>query len=302
MKYDLAISYTWIYDIEFTQLIEKLFQENRLTTFIINRANIDEVTELVKENKLFFKAYLDRASDVDDNFTEIVNLLTALGCRIINPHHNTLSATDKSIVQQKLIENGLKLPKTIIVPPYDIKPGLDFSDEIFNHIGSPFIIKPAYYSGGGEGVKKSASSFEEIEIARKENSDDSYLLQEKIHPVSRNGHRAWFRVLWAFGKIIPMLWDDEKLFYSDDEVGNIFPDVLQRINLYMNKIFEVAQLDYFSSEFALTDDNELFLIDYVNDQCDMRLKSNHPDGVPDKIVIQFVEELMRFVRNANPLQ
>lgn len=302
MKYDLAISYTWIYDVEFTQLIEKLFQENQFTTFIINRANIDEITELVKENKLSFKVYLDRASDEDDNFTELAILLTSSGCRIINPFHMTATATDKSVVQQKLIENGLKLPKTIIIPPYDLQPELKFPDGTFDQIGIPFIIKPAYYSGGGEGVKKSARSFEEIEIARKENCDDSYLLQEKINPVIRNGHRAWFRVIWAFGKIIPMLWDDEKLIYSDEAVENIFPGILPRINECMDKIFEVAQLDYFSSEFALTDNNELFLIDYVNDQCDMRLKSNHPDGVPDEIVIQFIEELMRFVRSVNPPQ
>lgn len=301
MKFDLAISYTWIYDIEFTQLIEKLFQENQLTTFIINRTNINEITELVKENKLSFKAYLDRASDEDDNFTELATLLANSGCRIINPFHKTATATDKSVVQQKLIENGLKLPKTIIIPPYDLQPELKFSDGTFNQIRVPFIIKPAYYSGGGEGVKKNARTFEEILIARKENSDDSYLLQEKINPVIRNGHRAWFRVFWAFGKIIPMLWDDEKLLYSDEVVEDIFPGILPRINECMNKIFEVAQLDYFSSEFALTDDNELFLIDYVNDQCDMRLKSNHPDGVPDKIVIQFIEELMGFVRNVDPL-
>ena len=65
----------------------------------------------------------------------------------------------------------------------------------------------------------------------------------------------------------------------------------------MKKIFNVARLDYFSSEFALNENDELFLIDYVNDQCDMRLKSKHADGVPDLVVVTFISEMMKFVKN-----
>lgn len=54
-------------------------------------------------------------------------------------------------------------------------------------------------------------------------------------------------------------------------------------------------MDYFSSEIALTKKNRFVLIDYVNDQCDMRLKSIHPDGVPDSIVIQFIEQMKQKV-------
>lgn len=299
MNYNLAISYTWIYDIEFTQLIEHLFQKEGFSTYIINESNIEEVTWLVREKKLFFDVYLDRASDVDEKFNELATLLTNSSCRIINPYDKTDTAIDKSRIQDKLIAKGLRIPKTIIIPPLDSHPELKISEENLEQIGKPFVIKPAYYSGGSEGVNKNAYLFEDIENCRKENSDDNYLVQEKIYPALIKNHRTWFRVLWVFGKIIPMLWDDEALLYSEEETQNLFPEVVPEIEEDIIKIYEVTELDYFSSEFAFNNNNELYLIDYVNDQCDMRLKSNHPDGVPDKIVNQFIYELLRFVKNVD---
>ena len=35
------------------------------------------------------------------------------------------------------------------------------------------------------------------------------------------------------------------------------------------------------------------MIDYINDQCDMRLKSNHPDGVPDNAVVEFLHHMRK---------
>lgn len=297
MKFDLAISYTWIYDIEFTQLIEKMFQANGLSTFLIKRNNIDETTQFIQDKKISFKAYLDRASDEDSNFLELADLLEKSSCRIINQYKKVAQSTDKALVQPKLINAGLKIPETIIVPPYEVQQELKITERNLERIGRPFIIKPSYYSGGSDGVIKNGFTFDDIQASRVINKDDSYLIQKKIYPVVINNHRAWFRVLWAFGKVIPLLWDDETLVYSELDVKSEHPEVFNDIVDKMNTIYKVAELDYFSSEFALTKTGELYLIDYVNDQCDMRLKSKHPDGVPNKIVIEFINEMIRFVKS-----
>lgn len=296
MIFDLAISYEWMYDIEFTHLIEERFQRENLSTFVITTHNCNEVTNLVKEKKLFFRSYLDRASDVDENFSELAQLLTESDCRVINEYANVDSSVDKSIAHQKLVDAGLRIPKTIIIPSYETVPSLNLTEEELNKIGQPFVVKPAYYSGGSEGVYKNVNSFEEIQSIRQENSDDKYLIQEKIYSTSINNQRAWFRVLWAFGKVLPMLWDDQHLIYSDVTLNEIDSELLKEINLMMNKISSVAQLDYFSSEFALDSKNNFYLIDYINDQCDMRLKSSHKDGVPNYIVEEFIDEMIKFVK------
>lgn len=41
----------------------------------------------------------------------------------------------------------------------------------------------------------------------------------------------------------------------------------------------------------LTTKNKFVVVDYVNDQCDMRLQSLHQDGVPDEIVHKIINNL-----------
>ena len=294
--YDLAIAYTWIYDTEFTELIEKMFHEAELSTFLITKNNVEEITNRVKNGELKFKVYLDRASDEDEAFEELAQLLTSSDCRIINEYSKVESAVDKSVIHPKLIEHGLRLPHTKIVPPFDESPNVNLTENELIELGIPFVVKPAYYSGGSEGVYKNAVGFGDIQKARMEYSDDTYLIQEKIIPKKIHDHRAWFRVLWAFGKVIIMLWDDELLHYSDFETGKLDSDLTKHIEQMMQRIHSISELDYFSSEFALTEENEMYLIDYVNDQCDFRFKSNHPDGVPDDIVKKFIWEMMEFVK------
>jgi len=295
MKYDLAIAYTWIYDIEFTRLIEKLFQSSGLTTYIVGAFNIEEVTEAVKNNRLEFKAYLDRASDEDEKFVELSRLLIERKTRIINDYDKTEKAVDKSVMHPKLLRARIKVPKTIIIPPNDEEPELKIKG--LDKIGKPFIIKPAYYSGGSEGVVKDAESVETIRNTRQQYPDDSYLVQEKIYPKELNGKRAWFRPLYAFGNIILNYWDDVTHLYYDLTEQEFNEYKLGRLVTIVNKVSELSGLDYFSCEIALTEQNRFYLIDYVNDQCDMRLKSGHYDGVPDHVVEKFILHMMEFVRN-----
>ena len=293
MIYDLAISFVWIYDTEFTQLIEKMFQNKGFSTFIIGKFNLNEVTQLVRNNELKFKAYLDRASDEDESFIELGNLIQASGTYIINDYKNVEKAIDKSVMHPILLDAGITIPKTIIVPPYDKKP--DVVIENLEEIGIPFVIKPAYYSGAGWGVIKDASTIEKIEETRRENPDDNYLVQQRIHPKTINTKRAWFRPLFAFGSVIITFWDDQTHIYNYITEKEATEHHLEQINSIVRKIESLAKLDYFSCEIALTEDNRFYLIDYVNDQCDMRLKSNHPDGVPDDIVEKFISVMMEFI-------
>ena len=84
--FDLAIAYDWEYDIEFVNAIEKYLQKNGLTTYIINYKNISEATEDVKNRRFNFRCYLDRASDVDENFLELAKILTRRKIKIFNPY------------------------------------------------------------------------------------------------------------------------------------------------------------------------------------------------------------------------
>jgi hypothetical protein len=293
--FDLAISYVWKYDREFVDLIEKILHDRGLTTFIIAKFNVNEVIERIRQKELRFKAYLDRASDEDSEFTPIITLLQKRNCYIINPHKHVIKAIDKSNMHRRLEKKNFRLPKTFLIPTYEYNSRLNLVPEDLDEIGIPFVIKPALISGGGEGVIKNAEFLEQIQIEREKNPNEKYLIQEKILPRKINGRRAWFRVIWAFGRAIPTWWNDQTHIYQkvtkkEVERFNLLP--LLRIT---SKLARITKLDYFSTEIALTKDHQFKMIDYVNDQCDMRLKSNHVDGVPDEVVSEFIERMRKKV-------
>ena len=57
-----------------------------------------------------------------------------------------------------------------------------------------------------------------------------------------------------------------------------------------------AKLDFFSTEIALEHDGRYFVVDYVNDPCDMRSQSKNFDGVPDTIIQMIVTGITNYVK------
>lgn len=289
--FDLAIAYKWIYDIEFIELTEAIFQEEGLSTFIISDFNRDEVIKYLENGDIHFKAYLDRASDVDLSFEPISKLLQARKCFLINPHHKTEKAIDKSRMHEILLNEPIDLPETILLPSYKDHKHLPICEEDLESLGNPFIIKPSYFTGGGEGVIENGEDLQQIQEQRQANHDDKYLVQQKIYPHYFGKNRAWFRVFWAFGSVIPTWWDDQTHIYNRLTPAQIKRFDLQKLISITKRIAAITHLDYFSSEIAVTKEKKFYLIDYVNDQCDFRLKSQHPDGVPDEVVTGIIKSM-----------
>ncbi|MFZ2322762.1 MAG: hypothetical protein WAV89_03590 [Ignavibacteriaceae bacterium] len=289
--FDLALAYVWEFDEEFISEIEKAFHQYGLTTFIITENNISEITEKVKTRQLVFRCYLDRASDVDDNFLELAKILTKRKTLVFNPYKKVEHAIDKATMHLEFITAGITVPYSIIIPPHSQLEEIFISIDDLEILGRPFIIKPCNTTGGGLGVVTGAETLKEVLTARLKHSDDKYLIQENIHPKIIDGHRAWFRCYWSFGKSICVWWDDQTHLYSVIQPTDIEKFRLKRLFQITKTIQHLTGLDFFSTEIAITTKDRFVVIDYVNDQCDMRLQSIHPDGVPDEIVLQIINSL-----------
>lgn len=293
--FDLAIAYDWEFDIEFVSAIEKNLQQFGISTYVITYKNIAEVTEKVKHRRLNFRCLLDRASDVDDNFIELNRILTKRQCYVINPHKLIEHAIDKANMHLEFITSGLNVPYSIIIPPHNQTKDIFISIDDLETLGRPFIIKPCNTTGGGMGVVTGAESLKEVLHARQKHSNDKYLIQEKVYPKILDGRRAWFRCYWAFGKVVCVWWDDETHIYNQLLNSDVKKFGLRKLFQITKTIHRLTKLDFFSTEIALTDKNKFVVIDYVNDQCDMRFKSLHHDGVPDEIVLEIINNLRLFV-------
>jgi len=292
---DLAIAYTWEYDEEFVNAIIKIFNEKNLSTLTITYDNVDEIIQKVSQKELIAKFYLDRASDVAEEFEPLAKLMQENKAYIINQYSNVQFAIDKATMHLEFITHGINTPYTIIISPYKEKKDIELSLEQLAKLGRPFIIKPANTTGGGIGVVMGAETLADVLKARQHLEDDKYLLQEKIEPVEIEGKRFWFRSFYAFGEIIHCWWNDLTHIYSEIDKSDFIKYNLQEMDNIVNKIHQITNLDFFSTEIALTKEQKFLVIDYVNDQCDMRFQSNHFDGVPDKIIYQIIEAMAKFI-------
>ncbi len=292
--YNLALAYVWEYDVDFISLIEGKFNEAGFSTFIITEHNIDEVLDKVLHRKLHFNFFLDRAWDVDSRYESLGKILTRRKCILFNPYKNVIHAIDKASMHLEFITAGLHVPHSIIIPPHSESEDIFISLEDLAILGRPFIIKPCNTTGGGVGVVTGAETLKEILEERIINCDDKYILQQKIYPKIIEGKRAWFRSFWAFGKPIPVWWDDQTHLYETITPGEYVNFRLRSLKQITKKIAKLISLDFFSTEIVLTDDDKFLVIDYVNDQCDMRIKSKHYDGIPDIIVDEIIKSMLRF--------
>jgi hypothetical protein len=293
--FDLGIAYNWEYDVEFIALVENVLQKNGLSTYVIHSNNVHEVKQNLIEKNLGFRCYLDRAWDVDERFEEIGKILQKRKTKFFNSYRNVLHAIDKASMHLEFITAGLNVPYSIIIPPHKDNENIKLSIEDLAILGRPFIIKPCNTTGGGIGVVTGAESLKEVLDQRASYKNDKYLIQEKIYPGEIAGKRTWFRCFWAFEKVISVFWDDQTHIYEkiDDELK--LKINLKKLNQITKTIYEITRLDLFSTEVVLTNDNRFVVIDYVNDQCDMRISSKHSDGVPDEIVLQIINYLKKAV-------
>lgn len=295
--FDLGIAYNWEYDIDFVSLIEKQLQNDGLSTYVIHENNLPDAKNELLNKRLSFNCYLDRAWDADERFEEIGKILQRRKTKIFNPYKKVLHAIDKASMHLEFITAGLNVPYSIIIPPHSQKKDIFLSVDDLAILGRPFIIKPCNTTGGGAGVVTGAESLKEVLAGRIEFTNDKYLIQEKIYPDIIDGKRTWFRCFWAYGKAIPVLWDDQSHIY--EIISDEFKDKInvRKLNLITRTIRNLVELDTFSIEVVLNQEKRFVVIDYMNDQCDMRLKSKHPDGVPDEIVNEIIIKLSKAVKN-----
>ena len=294
--YDLAIAWSWQYDTYFIFRIEKILQNCGLKTYRIEHHNVTESLSLIRKGYLRFSYFFDRASDTEEEFLPIVHYFEKSKTRIFNSGKFTEISNDKATMHLEFITAGMNVPYTIIISPYNSDSEIELSLKDLALLGRPFIIKPANNTGGGVGVVTGAESLLDILETRQHLKDDKYLIQEKVFPKIFDNKRAWFRCFFAFGKTFLCWWDDETHRYqvvSKEEENNY---KLYRLRRVMSIIRKVCKLDFFSSEIAITSNDKLVVIDYVNDICDMRPQSSAYDGVPDVMIEAVINRMAYFIK------
>ncbi len=295
--FHLAVAWDWIFDRDFIQLLEDQLHARHLLFYSVSHHNTHETIRRIQRGELIFGAFLDRAVDSDEHFQSVARTMRKTSTYFINPPEAIVHAIDKATMHLEFMTKGLNVPFSIIITPFNKRREVELTLSDLARLGRPFIIKPANTTGGGIGVITGAESLKDVIESRQHHKNDKYLLQEKIRPILMDVHKAWFRVFYIFGLIVPCWWDDETHRYALISPTEREAFGLDPLSSITRRIHDVCGLDFFSTEIAITNEKKFVVVDYVNDVCDMRLQSKHYDGVPDSVVVEICIRIARRLRN-----
>jgi hypothetical protein len=290
---DFGIAWEWEYDADFISLFAERCTAHQISTCVINPANLGDLGPKALSGDLGFRVFFDRASDTNADFEPLARHMLGSNASFINYPPFVERAINKATMHLEFISHGINVPYTIILPVFE----KDHTEQIFkfDSVGVPFIVKPAH-GGGGDGVLLGASSIAEVMAARKDYLNDQILIQQNIIPRSFGGRKAYFRAYFA-GRSVYACWWDPQAHVST----RLLPEEMEgyglgEIERIVARIHEISKLNFFSTEIALTEEMKFISVDYVNEPCDMRLKSTAWDGVPNEVVELICESLAGFVK------
>jgi hypothetical protein len=280
--FDLAVAWNWEFDREFVSKINDTCIACGLKPYLINPFNLEETLKLLKDGQIKFCYFFDRASDTDYRFFDLVQLLQQKEVLFVNHPDRIKWIDDKVLIHMEFIFNDIVVPQTFIYYPTDER------RVILNkikHIGVPFVVKPAHsVETGGAGVLLNACSLEDVCQWHSRYKNFIFLLQKQITPCLMDNRPAWFRVFFILNKIIPCWWNPSTHTY--EMVTEKETATFRLLPLYkvVEKISKIYKLGFFSTEIAVEKGRHFVVVDYINDQCDMRKKSGFSDGICDAVV------------------
>lgn len=290
--FDFCLSWSWEYDFDFINHLANACNSRSISFLQFTKHNLPELLPALAQNELSFSVFLDR-TEFETDFQPVFAWAKEKNCIRLNPKETADWAEDKATMHLELVSAGVNTPFTVILPPYHDQPYLPSLD--ITQLGECFVIKPGY-GGGGEGVLVNATSFQEVLRQRMEFPQRKYLLQKVINPHRLGIHDAWFRMIYCDDNFYPCWWDPTTHIYTPVSADDQQSFDLSPLQAITSQIAALSQLGFFSTEIAYTTDNQWVVIDYVNDQIDMRLKSRAIDGVPDEIVIAVSNNLSDWIK------
>jgi len=287
-KYDLGIA--WINPVEeqFVQSVKKAAKAKRLSLFEITYENAEDAFPKIERGELRFGTFFDRGSLDDATFFLMAEKLKNQGVKVVNDTTAAIQASSKAKLHTLYQENGLPVPKTILLSAKTPKKELE---EIPKKLGVPFVLKPSH-GGAGEMVRTAAKSVKDIQAFLGDLALDKGLAQEYVVPIAISRKTAWFRPIYAAGEIIPLWWDPGNRFYR--EFGNSVTEkeIAKKLTTFVQAIAKLTGLDLFSCEVMIAEGNRYLIVDYANHPIDLSTQETVPDGLPPPVLSKIVQSLL----------
>jgi hypothetical protein len=290
--FDLGIVWDTEADNEFVKDLNERALKDGLRPYLIHMYNFFSSLKDITEGRISFRYFLDRSSDDSSTFGGLADFLKKKDIIFINHPDNVKNSTDKFKIHSMFISYGLPVPKTVFIKPQEKRHVLEAK---IQHVSIPLALKPAY-GACSNGTVSNINSLDGALRLIEQDKDKSYFAQERISPINLENKPAWFKVLYCLGEIIPCWWHPATHMYDILTLRQIYRFGLHEAWPLIKKIKQACKLDFFSTEIVMKEEKKFLVVDYVNDQPDMRKKSKFNDGMPDEIVNKAIENIVSFVK------
>jgi hypothetical protein len=278
----------------FVKMLRKECAARGLRFLMASEKTMETIADGVKRDKIKVRFFLDLASEITDEnneFSRFVYLLKDSGARVVADPDRVKSAQDKSVTHYMLSDAGIDVPFSVVIRNWE--PARRLTEYERSGLGLPFVVKPASgYGQRGVKVVPNWMSLKEIAEVRAFDPGDNFLLQEFIRPKELDGSSAWFRVFFIFGEVMICWWNPQNGLYRQLTLREFERYRLSPLARIASEIASVTNIEWFSCEIALSAKTERYVvIDYMNDQFDVSSQSQREAGVPDDLVLLFVQRL-----------
>jgi len=300
--YDLAVTYWCERDDMFLRRLKEYSAQSGLNLLVVEPLWVEDILRKYEEQKLGIRMLLDLEStpaDPANPYTRLCRLAKERGVRVVNDPDAAARFSHKGEAHLALREAGLPVPFGVVVrqEEADSRP---LTDEERRGLGEPFFIKPCH-GFGGRGVIGDAREVRDLHRAQAGFPDSHFLLQRRVEIGELAGHPAYWRVIYVLGEIHLCWWHPQNKSYRVVMQWQIEDFELWPLFELGQRLAAVTGLEFFSVEAARSPDHTYRLVDYVNEQIDLRPKSFSADGVPDELVRRIARRLVRFLEEQRPL-
>ena len=294
-KYDFALSWNNESREKFVKWLRRECRHRRLEFLLVTKDNAARVIKGLKRGRLKIKFLLDNEADYNGSsnlFARLCYAVKDIGGSVVCDPDDARQAANKAVTHYDLVKASVPVPYTVVIRNWEPSRCRLTKSEL-KKLGVPFIIKPASGFGQKGVIKNASGSIAEIAKARHFSRGDNILIQEKIEPLILEGKQAWFRVYFLFGEIIPCWWSTETGEYAHLTLRQMHAHRLLPLARLTSEISRITNMEFFSSEIALTGkgkDRRFVVIDYVNDQPELCVRSEKGRYGPVPEIVQHIAE------------
>ena len=274
----------------FAHKMRELCGQNNLTFFFCNDTWVNEFYQKLESREVEAKVLLDMTANQTletDPYVRLAREVKRRGGYVIDDPDITVVSAHKGHLHNRLVENGVPVPDTVVVPREEIET-YRLDDETKARIGVPYVVKPAWGDSGVGVVVDARSEDALLWSAEQAPNADAFLIQKRLQPKNLGTHVAWFRMFHICREVIPCWWNPVSHDYQMVTPGEIKTYHLRPLRRIMRDIARVSRMKKFTSEICLHEDGQFYAVDYVNADPDMNPRSFYANGVPDEVVRHIV--------------